>query len=160
VSSDPLVELGWVQPFHSRVHMVRGFRTGVPHSKCMDATICPATHGGPSPERCHCMFWKLHKQHGITNLLLLAHALGDMGTCELSLLCNAKRAWRPCALPALLAVTDTVAALVFQNLLWRCRCGGELRGVRRAAVPSWPMPNLTHTEAFFGVEPPSSGGPC
>jgi hypothetical protein len=35
-----------------------------------------------------------------------------------------------------------------QNLLWRCGCGGELRGVRRAAVPAWPMPNLTHTEAF------------
>jgi hypothetical protein len=74
--------------------------------------------------------------------------LSDMVTCALSLLCNAKRAWRPCALPALLAVTDTVAALVFQNLLWRCGCRGELRGVRRAAVPAWPMPNLTHTEAF------------
>jgi hypothetical protein len=42
--------------------------------------------------------------------------LGDMVTCELSLLCNAKRAWRPCALSALLAVTDTVAALVLFSI--------------------------------------------
>jgi hypothetical protein len=59
--------------------------------------------------------------------------LGDMVTCELSLLCNAKRAWRPCALSALLAVTDTVAALVLFSISF----GGAVVGANCVGRIAW-----------------------
>jgi hypothetical protein len=68
-------------------------------------------------------------------------------------------AWRPYALSALLAVTETAGSTCFSESHPRFS-GGVLRGVRKAAVLAWPYAETYTQRPFPGVGSHMSDGSC